>query len=51
MKKYVIILLVLGFALNSIAQSKPPFYADVQTIKNYDKLFKPPVHPILFVGL
>ena len=50
MKKYFIILLLSGFVLNAVAQSKPPFYADVQTIKSYDKLFKPAVHPILFVG-
>ena len=50
MKKYFIILLLSCFVLNAVAQSKPPFYADVQTIKSYDKLFKPAVHPILFVG-
>jgi len=50
MKKYLIFLLLLGCVINTIAQSKPPFYADVQTIKSYDKMFKPPVHPILFVG-
>jgi lysophospholipase L1-like esterase len=51
MKKYLILLLFLGFAVNtSFAQSKPPFFDDVQTIRNYDKMFKPPVHPILFVG-
>ena len=50
MKKYLALLLLLVFVLNTFAQNKPPFYADVQTIKSYDKLFKPPVHPILFVG-
>jgi lysophospholipase L1-like esterase len=32
------------------AQDKHAFWQDVQTIKNYDKMYKPPVHPILFVG-
>jgi lysophospholipase L1-like esterase len=50
MKKCLIFLLLLVFALNTFAQSKPPYYADVQTIKGYDKMFKPPVHPVLFVG-
>src|ERR1700755_1910978 len=51
MKKYLILLSFLGFIANlSFAQVKPPYYADVQTIKAYDKMFKPQVHPILFVG-
>lgn len=32
------------------AQDKHAFWQDVQTIKNYDNMYKPPVHPILFVG-
>lgn len=32
------------------AQTKPPFYDDVQAIKYYDRMFEPPVNPIVFVG-
>ena len=32
------------------AQDKHAFWQDVQTIKSYDAMYKPPVHPILFVG-
>lgn len=38
------------FIISTAAQVKPPFWDDVQTIKKYDQLFKPPVHPVLFVG-
>jgi lysophospholipase L1-like esterase len=38
------------FGLNTIAQEKPPFWNDVQTIKAYDKIYSPPQHPILFIG-
>lgn len=41
---------VLLFTSVLFAQSKPPFYDDVQTIKKYDQMFKPPVNPVLFVG-
>src|ERR1700744_4091267 len=51
MKKYLILLSFLGLVTNlSFGQVKPPFYADVQIIKACDNMFKPPVHPILFVG-
>ncbi len=36
--------------LTVFAQSKPNFWDDVQTIKKYDQMFKPPVNPVLFVG-
>jgi len=32
------------------AQEKPRFWDDVQVIKQYDKLYAPPAHPILFIG-
>lgn len=51
MKKIVLVItacFLISFA--SKAQTKPRFWDDVQTIKNYDKLFQPPVHAILFVG-
>jgi len=38
------------FVLSVSAQTKPPFWDDVQTIKKYDQMFKPPVNPVLFVG-
>lgn len=51
MKKYLSILaIVILFVPGSQAQNKPPFYDDVQTIKKYDQMFKPPVNPVLFVG-
>lgn len=34
----------------SFAQQKHAFYNDVQTIKAYDQMYKPPVHPVLFTG-
>jgi lysophospholipase L1-like esterase len=33
-----------------LAQNKHAFWDDVQTIKAYDKQYKTPAHPILFVG-
>lgn len=51
MKKYIILILIAQFfILTSFAQNKPPFWDDVQTIKKYDQMFKPPVNPVLFVG-
>ena len=35
---------------SGFAQNNPPFWADVQTIKSYDKMYEPPVNPILFIG-
>lgn len=37
-------------SLSVIAQDKPPFWDDVQTIRLYDKIYNPPQHPILFIG-
>ncbi|MFC3561987.1 GDSL-type esterase/lipase family protein [Pedobacter jamesrossensis] len=51
MKKIVsLAALTLLFISISFAQTKPPFWDDVQTIKKYDQMFKPPVNPVLFVG-
>ncbi|PWS30875.1 GDSL-type esterase/lipase family protein [Pedobacter paludis] len=51
MKKYFLALILFQlFFIGSFAQNKPNFWDDVQTIKNYDKMFKPPVNPVLFIG-
>lgn len=51
MRKIILLITALYFSILSIAaQTKPPFWDDVQTIKKYDQLFKSPVHPVLFVG-
>ncbi|MDD4991645.1 MAG: GDSL-type esterase/lipase family protein [Paludibacter sp.] len=52
MKKLVlaIILSVISFAVELSAQEKPRFWDDVQVIKQYDNLYAPPAHPILFIG-
>jgi lysophospholipase L1-like esterase len=52
MKKY---LLLLGLALLQIsghlwAQSPERFQNDIHTIQQFDKMYAPPLHPILFVG-
>jgi len=51
MKKSLLLLTLISLLLSrSFAQTKPPFWDDVQTIKKYDQMYKPPVHPVLFVG-
>jgi lysophospholipase L1-like esterase len=51
MKKSLLSLFLLSFLiLTAYAQKKPNFWDDVQTIKKYDQMYKPPVHPVLFVG-
>ncbi len=51
MKKSFLILLCLSFlAVTTFAQKKPNFWDDVQVIKKYDQMYKPPVNPVLFVG-
>jgi len=51
MKKVFIFLVFFQFLVAQIfAQHKPAFWDDVQTIKKYDKMFQPPIHPVLFVG-
>ncbi|KEQ28437.1 GDSL family lipase [Pedobacter antarcticus 4BY] len=32
------------------AQEHPPFWQDIQAIKQYDRVYEPPKNPILFVG-
>ena len=51
MKKFLLLTALISFLVfKSFAQTKPPFWDDVQTIKKYDQMFKPPVNPVLFVG-
>lgn len=51
MKKILFLVTALYlFIFSASSQTKPPFWDDVQTIKKYDQLYKPPVHPVLFVG-
>jgi len=51
MRKFIFLVTALYLSiLSAAAQVKPPFWDDVQTIKKYDQQFKPPVHPVLFVG-
>ncbi|RNL54744.1 GDSL-type esterase/lipase family protein [Pedobacter jejuensis] len=51
MKKSLLLIALLYFCTLAVsAQTKPPFWDDVQTIKKYDQMFKPPVNPVLFVG-
>ncbi|MFD2289117.1 GDSL family lipase [Pedobacter petrophilus] len=51
MKKiFVAIVCSIFLFINASAQNKPAFWEDVQTIKKYDQMYKPPVNPILFVG-
>lgn len=51
MKKILFTLILSPFLfIATFAQNKPAFWDDVQTIKKYDQMYKPPVHPILFIG-
>ncbi|MDY0903543.1 GDSL-type esterase/lipase family protein [Pedobacter sp. CFBP9032] len=51
MKKILFTLILSPFLfIATFAQNKPAFWDDVQTIKKYDQMYKPPVHPVLFVG-
>ena len=51
MKKIIFTLILSPFLfIAAFAQNKPAFWEDVQTIKKYDQMYKPPVQPILFVG-
>jgi lysophospholipase L1-like esterase len=51
-KKFFLITALCLFITAAFAQepAKPRFWADVQTIKKYDKMFAVPPHPIVFVG-
>ena len=51
MKKILFTLILSPFLfIATFAQNKPAFWDDVQTIKKYDQMYKPSVHPILFIG-
>jgi len=52
MKKGTILLVIISLWSSSllVAQSKPRFENDVQTIRQYDKIYSPPRNPVLFVG-
>ncbi len=51
MKKLHFLLVALMFGFTQLyAQTKHPFWDDVQTIKAYDKLYTPPENPIVFTG-
>jgi lysophospholipase L1-like esterase len=50
MKKILLTILLCTCMTTIFAQTQPRFWEDVQIIKNYDRLFQPPVHPIVFVG-
>lgn len=42
---------LLVFSNNTLkAQEHPPFWQDIQAIKQYDRIYEPPKNPILFVG-
>ncbi|TCD00578.1 GDSL family lipase [Pedobacter frigidisoli] len=49
-KLFFIIFIFQLLILPTYAQKKPNFWEDIQTIKKYDQMFQPPVHPVLFVG-
>ena len=51
MKKFSIVLLAI-ISLNTQlnAQEKPRFWDEVQTIKQFDKMYAAPKNPVLFVG-
>lgn len=46
----ILMVLVMGAPAALVAQDKPAFWDDVQTIKAYDRMYEPPASPILFVG-
>ena len=52
MIKKVILLIFLSSGLieSLLAQEHPPFWEDVQVIKQYDNIYNPPDNPILFIG-
>lgn len=50
MKKYLLLLLIIGLVNNGYTQEKPRFWDEVQTIKQFDKMYASPKDPILFVG-
>jgi lysophospholipase L1-like esterase len=49
-KGLFLIFLCVSIIQNLLAQEHPPFWDDVQVIKQYDKIYDPPQNPILFIG-
>lgn len=49
-KYFLIVAFLIFFTSTGHAQSQHAFWDEVQTIKKYDKQFKPPVRPVLFIG-
>ena len=50
LKKILLLSLLAMAGLQSFSQDQPPFWNDVKTIQEYDKIYAPPKEPILFVG-
>jgi lysophospholipase L1-like esterase len=51
MKLYILTaFLTFSLATATVAQTRHAFWEDVQTIKDYDRIYTPAAHPILFVG-
>lgn len=50
MKKSPVLFIALLSAMQMTAQTTPPLWDEVQTIKKFDQQYKVPPHPILFVG-
>lgn len=48
----VIFLIFITVCTNQLilAQNHPPFWEDVQVIKQFDNIYNPPTNPILFIG-
>lgn len=49
-KQLTVVALLFLFAQLSLAQEKPRFWDDVQTIKKFDQIYEPNKNSILFVG-
>lgn len=50
-RKYIITIALLHLFIGACqAQEKHTFWNDVETIKAYDKMYRAPTHPVLFVG-
>ena len=49
-KLAISILLICISTFSLLSQNKPAFLDDVQAIKNYDKIYEPPIDPVLFIG-
>ncbi len=46
----VLLVLLVGHTTSALSQGKQRFLDDVQTIKSFDKIYKPIENPIVFVG-